>query len=107
MTCVCILLVCFPPPPPLQAIVQDCEKLIILRWNTRLDSAKLLMALCTDSSANILRALLVFVYFLVQVKSATIDYHIAAVDIKWDYAPSGYNQLNGKPLDEDRYTITT
>ena len=100
MTCVCILLVCSPPSPPFQAIVQDCEK------QARLDSAKLLMALCTDSSANILRALLVLVYFLVQVKSATIDYHIAAVDIKWDYAPSGYNQLNGKPLDEDRCTMT-
>ena len=62
------------------------------------------MASYTDSAANIfLRALLVFVFFLVQVRPATIDYHIAAVEIKWDYAPSGYNQLNGKLLDEDRY----
>lgn len=64
------------------------------------------MAFYTHSAANVfLRALLVCVSFLVQVRSAAIDYHIAAVEIKWDYAPSGYNQLNGKLLDEDRYTI--
>jgi hypothetical protein len=46
---------------------------------------------------------LVFLCFLNQARCETRNYHIAAVDIKWDYAPSGYNQLNGKPLDEDRY----
>jgi hypothetical protein len=40
--------------------------------------------------------------FFRQAKGETRSYHIAAVEIKWDYAPTGYNQINGKPLDEDR-----
>ena len=44
-----------------------------------------------------------FLCFLGQAEPRTIDYHIAAVDIKWDYAPSGYNKLNNKTLDKDRY----
>jgi hypothetical protein len=50
---------------------------------------------------------LVFLCFLNQARCETRNYHMAAVGIKWDYAPSGYNQLNGKPLDEDRYNSYT
>jgi hypothetical protein len=51
--------------------------------------------------------LCMFLVFLNQARCETRSYHIAAVGIKWDYAPSGYNQLNGKPLDEDRYSSYT
>ena len=33
---------------------------------------------------------------------ATRTYFIAAVERKWDYAPSGYNKVKGVKLEDDR-----
>lgn len=34
--------------------------------------------------------------------SMTRTYFIAAVERKWDYAPSGYNKVKGVKLEDDR-----
>ena len=34
--------------------------------------------------------------------SKTRTYFIAAVERKWDYAPSGYNRVKGVKLEDDR-----
>lgn len=34
--------------------------------------------------------------------STTRTYFIAAVERKWDYAPSGYNKVKGVKLEDDR-----
>ncbi|XP_028410186.1 hephaestin-like protein [Dendronephthya gigantea] len=49
----------------------------------------------------VLSLCLVLFSVLRQATCETVEYHIAAVEIKWDYGPSGYNQINGKKLDED------
>lgn len=36
------------------------------------------------------------------VSSTTRTYFIAAVERKWDYAPSGYNKVKGLKLEDDR-----
>lgn len=36
------------------------------------------------------------------VESKTRRYFIAAVEKKWDYAPSGYNKVKGVRLEDDR-----
>lgn len=36
------------------------------------------------------------------VSSTTRTYFIAAVERKWDYAPSGYNKVKGVKLEDDR-----
>lgn len=37
------------------------------------------------------------------VESKIRKYFIAAVERKWDYAPSGYNKVKGIKLEDDRY----
>ena len=36
------------------------------------------------------------------VSASTRTYFIAAVERKWDYAPSGYNKVKGVKLEDDR-----
>ena len=38
---------------------------------------------------------------LVQCSATNRIYHIATVDVIWDYAPTGINARNGKALDSD------
>ena len=40
--------------------------------------------------------------FAPAVPSTTRTYFIAAVERKWDYAPSGYNKVKGVKLEDDR-----
>ena len=44
--------------------------------------------------------------YTIPVASKTRTYYIAAVEMKWDYAPSGYNKVKGIKLENDRYEIT-
>ncbi|KAJ7356219.1 hypothetical protein OS493_025972 [Desmophyllum pertusum] len=37
----------------------------------------------------------------IPVASKTRTYYIAAVEMKWDYAPSGYNKVKGIKLKDD------
>lgn len=51
-------------------------------------------------------SLFVLVFVLVQpVTARTRQYYIGAVDILWDYAPSGLNLKTGVNLDKDEYVI--
>lgn len=45
--------------------------------------------------------LITLLFFLHESQCEVRTYNIAAVEIKWDYAPSGINKLNGKQLDDD------
>ena len=38
----------------------------------------------------------------VLLSGMTRTYYIAAVERKWDYAPSGYNKVKGVKLEDDR-----
>ena len=46
-------------------------------------------------------ALCVLLSLLVLVRGKIVEYNIAAVEAKWDYAPSGINKLTGVSLDDD------
>ena len=47
------------------------------------------------------------VFFVISLCAPTVSpmtrtYFIAAVEKKWDYAPSGYNKVKGVKLEDDR-----
>ena len=42
-----------------------------------------------------------YAFFLQKCQAKERVYYIGAVDVNWDYAPSGINRINGKLLDED------
>ena len=44
---------------------------------------------------------LIFGLSLQQIEAKNRIYYIAAVDVEWDYAPSGRNAKNGVLLDKD------
>lgn len=49
----------------------------------------------------LLSLFLAFIYILQPCEAKERVYYIAAVDVNWDYAPTGYNLKNGKSVDID------
>ena len=52
-----------------------------------------------------LSLLLALIYILQQCEAKERVYYIAAIDVNWDYAPTGYNLKNGKSVDLDEYVL--
>ena len=51
----------------------------------------------------LLSRILVFLSLVCLVNCKVREYHLAAVELDWDYAPSEMNTLTGVKLDEDKY----
>lgn len=50
--------------------------------------------------------MLPFLVFILSVglsHQADLHYYIAAVELDWDYAPSGRNEIKGEDFSPDRY----
>ena len=78
------------------------ESVKLLYDKARAKRAPVIAKSYVDTAITMLRYLLpVFICFFKQGRCETRNYHIAAVELKWDYAPSGYNPMNGRLLDED------
>lgn len=55
-----------------------------------------------SNAAFVLTACFIFSQLICHVAAITRTYYIAAVEKEWDYAPSGYNNIKGVKLEDDR-----
>ena len=78
------------------SLARSCEKIAVFRkGNAREIMKPLAVLVCLAFSVITLSSPVVS-------SSTERTYFIAAVERKWDYAPSGYNKVKGVKLEEDR-----